>query len=221
YQIGYASNGYMHIVDLETGRDVNIGNPGSDANRTSASPDGQWIALWSLQEGSIWQLGLLNTSTWQQAGRGEFKIGFPTLSWSPDSRQLAFAAIPEGETLALPNHELFVMNIETGETRQLTNNTVLDYAPAFSPDGKRLVFTSTADGFNRLYILDIATDESHLLTDQTFGYLPSWSPDGKQLVFASNHEYRNNQIYVINADGTNLRRLTDNNATNEFPFWLP
>jgi TolB protein len=220
-RLAYISNGFTHIYDFQNGTDINLGNPDDSDYRTVASPDGKWIASWSHLERARWQLALLSTSTWQRTELKEFEIAFPTISWSPDGQQIAFAASPENESPGFDNSELFLIDIETLETQQLTDNDFRDDAPAFSPDGRRLAFTSAEDGFNRLHILVIATGERHLVTDQAFGYLPAWSPDGQQIAFSSNHEDRSNEIYVIDVTGENLRRITFNTASDEYPFWLP
>jgi len=219
-ELGYISNGYKHIVDLQSGKDTNIGSPGS--NDLKSSPDGVWIASWTYQKKSKrWLLELLSTSAWKRQSLGEFEIAFPTLSWSPDSMQIAFAAVPDGMENTFQNHELFLINRETLKIQRLTDNHYEDSMPDFSPDGRLLAYKSTEDGFNHLYILDIAKGEHHLVSDKTYAYAPVWSPDGKQIAFGSNHEGPNDAIYIIDADGQNLRRVSFNDATDELPFWLP
>ena len=217
-ELGYVGNGYTHIVDLQTGKDTNIGNPG--LNTTRASPDGAWIAAWSQEQGR-WQLDILSTSTWQRETLGAFDIYFPTLAWSPDSSEIVFAAIPEGKANSDQNEELFFIKRETQQLQQLTDNTYDDAQADFSPDGRFLAYKSSEDGFNRLYVMEVATHEHHLVTDKAFGYVPAWSPDSKQIAFSSNHEDLHGEIYVIDADGQNLRRITHNDVSDEQPFWLP
>jgi TolB protein len=49
---------------------------------------------------------------------------------------------------------------------------------------------------------------------------PAWSPDGTRIVFASWREF-DGEIYVMDADGSNLQKLTDNRYEDEFPAWRP
>jgi TolB protein len=151
---------------------------------------------------------------------GTFEVGYPTLAWSPDGKWLAFGAGRFSTGI-----ELYIMEANTGLVRRITDNAYRDDSPAWSPDSRRLVFTSAEDGYNRLYIIDIESGERHLLTNATFGYMPAWSPDGAQIVFGSNHATRYTDLYMINADGTGLRPLTPylnaSNLDEIEPGWLP
>jgi dipeptidyl aminopeptidase/acylaminoacyl peptidase len=93
-------------------------------------------------------------------------------NWSPDGRQLAFESNNDGDM------EIYTMNADGTDLRQLTNNVVHDEGPAWSPDGKRIVFTSgpnnlngdiyvmNADGSARMRLMDVpGRDES-----------PDWQP---------------------------------------------
>ena len=220
-QLAYVSNGYIHLHNLQTEEDINIGSITDEGHRNEISPDGSVVASLTNLDGPNWSLGLLDTTDWHRTEIFEFHSSFPTLSWSPDGRSLAFGATPEGKETSFNSSELFLLDVQTLQTQQLTDNDYRDDSPSFSPDGKQLAYTSSADGFNRLYVLDIATQTSRRVTDQSFGYVPVWSPDGKQIAFSSNHEEFHNQVYVINADGTNLRRVSFTTATDDFPFWMP
>lgn len=108
-----------------------------------------------------------------------------------------------------------------------------DEQPAVSPDGKRIAFVSSRPepdyGFTDLFVMDSdGGNVSRLTFDATpdansFGHYvnaPTWSPDGTQLVFDSDRS-GNREIWVVNADGTGLRNLTDDAATDMEPTWSP
>ena len=91
--------------------------------------------------------------------------------------------------------------------------------PAWHPDGQKIVFTK----FDEITALDIETKlETRVLFhgwDNGFRDA-AWSPDGKQIAFTIKHDRQQN-IYVINADGRRLRRLTDDLVGDYAPAWSP
>lgn len=87
--------------------------------------------------------------------------------------------------------EIYIMNLETRETIQLTDNGKANFGPYFHPDGKRVIFASNMNsqrGRNfDLYMVDVETKEIEQITHyESFDGFPMFSHDGKTLVFASN-----------------------------------
>jgi Tol biopolymer transport system component len=87
--------------------------------------------------------------------------------------------------------ELWVMNADGSNKRQVTKNGKANFAPYFFPDGKRIIFASNMDdrrGRNfDLYSINVDGTNLERITDnETFDGFPMFSPDGKKLVFASN-----------------------------------
>jgi Tol biopolymer transport system component len=128
----------------------------------------------------------------------------------------------------------------SGLTR-LTDNPKYDAEPIVSADGKSIVFGSQRDGDFDIYRMDSHGGNLRRLTD-TFGYdgAPWFSPDGSKIVWRAWHpqteeekaQWRNNMqnnyiqstpldIWVMDADGGNKQRLTNNGATNWAPSWHP
>lgn len=93
---------------------------------------------------------------------------------------------------------------------------------AFSPDGSRLAFTALSEGKDILYVLDVARRKQiarlELPLDGVTG--PSWSPDGSQLVFSGNHGGITD-LYIVDANGKNLRQLTNDRYGDVQPQWSP
>lgn len=101
------------------------------------------------------------------------------------------------------------------------------YDMAWSPDGWHIAFASNQEGDDDIYVVELPglhrnhpytvklTDDDGWQSDKR----PSFSPDGAQIVFHSNRSGRN-QIWLVNADGTNLRQLTDMDADCWAPVWL-
>ena len=91
---------------------------------------------------------------------------------------------------------------------QLTTSPEMDYLPSFSPDGKRLAFTSYASGEEEIWVMDLDGRNAHALTHHPKGdWSPAWSPDGKTIAFTSARDGVN-QLWLMNADGSNPRPLT-------------
>ena len=91
---------------------------------------------------------------------------------------------------------------------QLTTSEEMDYVPSFSPDGKRLAFTSYATGNEDIWVMDTDGKNAHPLTNDPKGdWSPAWSPDGRSIAFTSNRSGVN-QLWLMNADGSNPRSLT-------------
>jgi Tol biopolymer transport system component len=139
-------------------------------------------------------------------------------AWSPDGRYIAFSGSPFD---ASGDEELYLLEWQTGDIRRLTDNGYRDSLPNWSPDSSHLVFTSAEDGYNELHIIDIASGQRHQLTHATIGYLGTWSPDGAQIAFESNQDNGTDDLYLINADGSGLRRITYLRSPNTLrPGWL-
>ncbi|PYS64922.1 MAG: hypothetical protein DMF74_05390, partial [Acidobacteria bacterium] len=102
--------------------------------------------------------------------------------------------------------EIWVMNADGSNKRQVTNLNKASFAPYFFPDGKRIIFASNvADPKGRdfdLYMIRVdGTGMERITYNDTFDGFPMFSPDGKKLVFASNrHGAKQGETNIFIAD---------------------
>lgn len=138
-------------------------------------------------------------------------------------------------------YDIFKVNVETGELTQLTFEKGYDAEATVSPKGDKIVFTSTRDGDIEIYTMNLDGSDVKKLTDEP-GYDGGafFSPDGSKIVYrASRFEDEKSlkayqdlltqglirpsvlDIYVMDADGSNKIRVTNNGAANFAPFFHP
>src|SRR5262249_40037420 len=114
-------------------------------------------------------------------------------------------------------------NADGSNQRNLTQNAAADRQPAWSPDGSRIAFVSDRDGRQDLYVMNADGSNPTRLTDGcclSVDAEPTWSPDGKQIAFGSTGPFNGGwHIWGVNADGTNLRQLTQGPGVD--PAWSP
>ena len=171
----------------------------------SWSPDGTQIAFQSDRDGDF-EVFVMNAdgTNVRQLTNNTHHDWDP--SWSPDGTQIAFDSDRDGD------FEVFVMNADGTNVRQLTNNTHHDWVPSWSPDGTRIAFQSDRGRGRQVFVINADGTNEHQLTEEfsNHGY-PSWSPDGTRIAFQSDRGHSGNfEIYTMNADGTDRRRITNN-----------
>ena len=113
------------------------------------------------------------------------------------------------------NQEIYIMDIDGSNQRNLSNNPADDWTPNCSPDGKKIVFASTRNGYRDIYIMNIdGSDQKKLTNNRNTALWPRFSPDGSKIIF------QDGQIYIINIDGSNEVKIT-NAGENALPSWSP
>ncbi len=199
----------------------------------SWSPDGRKLAFVSDRSGShnIYVMPVDGSEPTSQLTHDSAGTGSP--SWSPDGRSIAFSSWRDGDG------EIYVMDPDGTNIVQLTNSDADEYAPSWSPDGQKITFAlqpeSIFDRDSEIFVMDANGNNTRQLTDNDASdFLPVWSPDGETIVFTSRdattswvidntdtvHQRYNTNIYLMNADGSDLRQLTHDNISGGIS-WSP
>lgn len=139
------------------------------------------------------------------------------------------------------SYDIFMADLNGKIVRQLTNSKGYDAEATLSPDGRKMIYTSTKDGDIELYIMDMETGSEKRITN-ALGYDGgAWfSPDGTKLIWRASRpkteaeikEYKellaeglvaptNMEVWVSNADGSNARQVTSYGQANWAPAYMP
>lgn len=222
-------------------------------NFPALSPDGRRIVFESNRlraEGepaNISHLFLMNTDGTSQTPL----VPGSSATWSPDGKRIAFhnSASGKGELISgLPgaasnDSDIFILNVDDflskkSPARNITNNPdTVDDDPDWSPDGKKIAFTShsvTDDQTNsvtaEIYVLDGGGKGKprRLTNNKEEERAPDWSPDGKLIAYScrkgevvEGRLFGTFEICIMNADGSGQKRITNNRVPELTVSWLP
>ena len=155
-----------------------------------------------------------------KANRATSPLTQPQMPALKANGKIAFVSRRDG------NSEIYLMNPDGSNQTNLTNNSADDYDPAWSPDGTEIAFVSDRTGKSQIFVMNAdGSNPMQLTFDLSDPYGLSWSPDGTRIAFsASQSQIFASDIFIINSDGSHLRRLT--NATDDLDFsddasWSP
>src|SRR5262245_11503428 len=203
-QVAFSWNGEsqdnfdIYIKLIGSGRPLRLTtNPAGDIS-PAWSRDGGSIAFLRRQGGDRNELMLIPalggterklTETFIVDFRGESRSRLPSLAWSPDGRWIAVSHREAGDL----GEGLFLVSAQTGEKRRLTRlpaGSSGDFMPAFSPDGRTLLFARFSGFLSvKAHLLSLSEDfepvgeARPLKTDERFVRSPVWTPDGRYVLY--------------------------------------
>src|SRR5205823_4164603 len=124
--------------------------------------------------------------------------------------KIAFHSTRDGD------FQIYVMNPDGSGVARVTNDTGGSVDPIWSPDGKRIAYANFHSGRSEIFAINVVgTGETQLTTEG--GFPGAWSPDGTRIAFANNSDGDDGdeEIYVMNADGSGVTRLTHSPGRDE------
>ncbi len=207
-------------------------------NAPALSPKGDKIAFLSDEAGKfdIYVASTLTpkkprklVSGQKYSGVEEMKWLRPGITWSPDSRKIAFAA------KAGDRDAIHIVDVRSGKIEK-TFKPRLDglWSPSWSPDGRYIAFMGAKAGRSDIMLIDVYSGEIRRVTDDPFTDMePTWSPDGQWIAFTSDRgvfkepvgdvlplaDYANVDIFLIRPDGTGLKQVTFGPYKDKFPIF--
>lgn len=136
-------------------------------------------------------------------------------AWSVDGKKIAYTSYRNNKA------GLYILNPYEGTITEV-KNIGTNFAPSFSPDRKKLAFSSTLkDGNSAIFI---STSDGKRVKRLTFNKVidtaPSWSPTSREIAFTSNR-LGTPQIYIMDAEGANVRRVSFGGNYHDAPSWSP
>jgi TolB protein len=213
-------NGGIYVMNADgSGVTRLTDNPGGDY-APAWSPDGMRIAFVSGRDGNV-EIYVMNPDGSGQVNLSNNPGPDEAPAWSPDGRRIAFQR----------SREIYVMNADGSGVTRLNTIGGLHGAfsyPTWSPDGTGIayVFVGAVCDFRGCYsahsFIRVMNADGSGITQLTYtgkDYLPAWSPDGTRVAFESfgDGDY---EIYVMDANGSRVVRLTNDPASDRGPAWL-
>jgi len=218
YSAFYETNNYeIYELNLNTGNVDRLTRLLGNDTAPEISPDGTQITFARVPAGKEqFQIMVMNRDGKDPANIPGISGWDPT--WSPDGNQILFASDRSTPV------QLYTVKVESKKLQKISNLPAIRGRSDWSPDGSFIVTYSGEAWHREVYIMSANGSNAHQLTP-TGGNSqgPSISPDGKWVTFTAYFDHYGDdngcEIYIIRVDGTDLRRLTNNDYCDYQPRW--
>lgn len=199
----------LHVMNADGSSLVQITATPGDDDYAQWLPSGRIVFCC---ENQIWSMKPDGTDRRQIT-----KIGVnESPHWSADETRMVFTSRRHKR-----DWQLYVMDLKTGAESRLSRGNARDTHGRWSPDGRRIAFSSKRDGDWNVYVMDETGSSARRVTTNTGDdWMAGWSSDGHRLLIASEFSGKWN-VYVIGVDGSNLLAITSFPETTRAPAWSP
>jgi len=243
FDIAYISDrdgcNQLYLMKMDGSQDRKITNDINNYYFPQFSFDGTEILLYSGNAGHD-DIYIMNTDCSRISNLTNSFHNDNLCQFSPDGSKIAYVSNRDG------NREIYIMDKDGSNSLRLTNNNRIDHSPQFSPDGSKILFYTVTlsnhtdlphTDFYNIYCVDIngenlvrLTPDSTLLIitnfisdykQSTFDWSPKWSPDGSMITFQSYYRNHGFEVFIMDANGDNLNRLTNTEGNNSAPCFSP
>lgn len=203
----------IYISDFDGYNVKEITSDRSIALLPAWSPQGDRIAYNSYKEDEsmlyLWDLSKRKGR--KISGRSGLNTG---ACWFKDGERIAVTLSYEG------NPDIYSIDLNGKVLDKLVSHWGIDVSPEISPDGRMLAFVSNRSGSPQIYKKDLSLDTEERLTfEGKYNTSPAWSITDK--IAFSQMDGGQIDIFTVDSDGSNLKRLTENQGNNEDPCWSP
>jgi eukaryotic-like serine/threonine-protein kinase len=214
--LSYADARDLWLVPSTGGKARQLTNEGATDSHPAWSPDGRWIYFSSMRGGS--------SALWRIAAKGGAQERI-TLGTGPEAEPNLG---PSGQRIAystlLVNPDVVILDLETGASTRIPGLRE-EHEPTFSPDGRRLVFSSDRSGSYDLWVQRLEggrlEGEPVRLTEQPGNEnVPAFSPDGRWIAYGRVLEGQRD-IWIVPSTGGQPTRFTEDAAVDVEPAWSP
>lgn len=203
----------LYMCDADGGNMMQITKDGVVCLAPKWSPAGDKVAYTSYKSGypDVYTIDMKNYSRQRVSAFPGMNTGG---AFSPDGGSVALSLSKDG------NPEIYVMALGGGRVTRVTNTkSVAEASPSWSPDGRRLVYTSNAAGLPHLYIADLSGRQTRITFQGTEDVAPDWGAGG--IVYCSRRAGRY-QICVYDPEkGKDVQQVTADGIDSEDPSWAP
>jgi YD repeat-containing protein len=247
YKIAFTSNrdgsSQLYLMNSDGSNQTRLTNNSANDESPRWSPDNTRILFQSDRDNpssGAAEIYVMNADATAQTRLTNNTEDDSCAVWSPTGNKIAFQSLRNDLY-----YQVYVMNSDGSNQVNISNGTTNDGQPSWSPDGTKIAFTSERDhpGTPSIYVMNTDGSSQTRLTFSAAGIRdeqPSWSPDGTKLLFTSTRDSvveswqetddtggiinrtavrTNKEVYVMNSNGSNQIRLTNNLENDDSPAW--